>query len=137
MRAVLWPGISPELIHGPLDCQQHLIAAGSRPHLTPTISASSVISQSTENASRSTPERRLQMSSVSGLGSMSMRRCTRYTVVPLQAAVEVLPLGVRSCSACKLAASGSKWPCQSPSLPMQSVVLILGHLAVEAFFSWQ
>lgn len=64
--------------------------AGCTPHLTPTISASSVISQSTENASRSTPERRLQMSSVSGLGSMSMRLCTRYTVVPLQAPAQLL-----------------------------------------------
>ena len=30
------------------------------------------------------PHRSEQMSSVSGLGSMSMRRCTRYTVVALQ-----------------------------------------------------
>ena len=41
-------------------------------------------SHSTEKARRSTPARREQMSSVSGLGSMSMRRCTRYVVVPLR-----------------------------------------------------
>ncbi len=44
---------------------------------TLTMRASLVISHSTENARRSTPARRLQMSSVSGLGSMSIRRCTR------------------------------------------------------------
>mmetsp|Transcript_62634 Transcript_62634/g.198322 ORF Transcript_62634/g.198322 Transcript_62634/m.198322 type:complete len:334 (-) Transcript_62634:323-1324(-) len=51
-------------------------------YLTPTTSASGVISQRTENASRSTSARREQISSVSGLGSMSMRRWTRYTDVP-------------------------------------------------------
>ena len=50
---------------------------------TLTMRASSVISHSTENARRSASARRLQMSSVSGFGSMSMRRCTRYVVVAL------------------------------------------------------
>ncbi len=50
---------------------------------TPTVRASGVISHSTEKARRSTSARRLQMSSVSGLGSMSIRRCTRYVVVDL------------------------------------------------------
>ena len=52
---------------------------------TLTGSASGVTSQITENARRSTPDRSEQMSSVSGLGSMSMRRCTRYVVVALPA----------------------------------------------------
>lgn len=50
---------------------------------TPTVQASGVISQRTEKARRSTSARRLQMSSVNGLGSMSIRRCTRYVVVDL------------------------------------------------------
>ena len=45
--------------------------------------ASGVISHMTEKASRSTSARRLQMSSVSGLGSMSILLCTRYVVVAL------------------------------------------------------
>jgi len=44
---------------------------------TATGCASGVSSQMTEKASRSPPARNEQMSSVSGLGSMSMRRCTR------------------------------------------------------------
>ena len=54
---------------------------------TLTTRASSVISQSTENARRSTSARRLQMSSVRGLGSMSILRCTRYVVVALRKCV--------------------------------------------------
>ena len=50
---------------------------------TLTGTASGVTSHSTENAKRSTPARSEQMSSVRGLGSMSMRRCTRYVVVAL------------------------------------------------------
>ena len=55
-----------------------------RADLTLTASAWGVISQMTETARRSTPPRRLQMSSVRALGSMSIRRCTRYVVVLLQ-----------------------------------------------------
>ena len=50
---------------------------------TESTRASPSISHSTLNARRSCSARRLQMSSVSGLGSMSMRRCTRYVVVAL------------------------------------------------------
>mmetsp|Transcript_43394 Transcript_43394/g.131153 ORF Transcript_43394/g.131153 Transcript_43394/m.131153 type:complete len:339 (+) Transcript_43394:763-1779(+) len=55
-------------------------------HLTSTISASDVISQTTENVSLSTPPRSEQMSVVNKLGSMSVRRSTRYTVVHRSAA---------------------------------------------------
>ncbi len=58
-------------------CSTHVIAGRINAHRTATTSAAGVISQMAEKARRSTPERRLQMSSVSGLGSMSMRRCTR------------------------------------------------------------
>ena len=51
---------------------------------TLTVSISGVTSQITENASLSTPDLRLQMSSVRGLGSMSILRVTRYVVVALQ-----------------------------------------------------
>jgi hypothetical protein len=50
---------------------------------TDTISASAVISHSTENASLSTSARREHISSVRGLGNISMRRSTMYTDVPL------------------------------------------------------
>ena len=50
---------------------------------TLTAFAPASISHRTENARRSTPPRREQMSSVRGLGSMSILRCTRYVVVAL------------------------------------------------------
>ena len=50
----------------------------------PASSYCGVNSHSTEKARRSTFVRSEQMSSVRGFGSMSMRRCTRYVVVPLQ-----------------------------------------------------
>ena len=51
-----------------------------------TMSASGVTSHRTLKASRSSPPRSEQISSVSGLGSMSMRLCTRYTEVARSAA---------------------------------------------------
>ena len=44
---------------------------------TSTVSTSGVISHSTEKANLSTSDRRLQMSSVSAFGSMSILRVTR------------------------------------------------------------
>ncbi len=51
---------------------------------TLTVSISGVTSQRTENASLSTLDLRLQMSSVNGLGSMSILLVTRYVVVALR-----------------------------------------------------
>ena len=72
--------------------------------------------KNTENASRSTPPRSEQMSSVNGLGSMSRRRWTRYVVVPrLRASASIAVFGRRNDVTSAMCTPSSSCPVSAPS----------------------